>query len=210
MLISWKIAFWNYDSKHVDIAIKVNEGKKYYLRNISWVGNSVYSTYQLEATLGMKKGDVYNQKLLNKRLTEDEDAVGNLYWNSGYIFYNLQPTEINIDGDSVDLEMRIIEGPKAYINHVRINGNDRLYENVIRRELRTKPGDLFSKEALMRSARELASMGHFDPEKVSPDVKPDGENGTVDINWNLQQKSSDQVEFSLGWGQTGVIGRVGL
>ena len=201
---------WNYDSKHVDIAIKVNEGKKYYLRNISWVGNSVYSTYQLEATLGMKKGDVYNQKLLNKRLTEDEDAVGNLYWNSGYIFYNLQPTEINIDGDSVDLEMRIIEGPKAYINHVRINGNDRLYENVIRRELRTKPGDLFSKEALMRSARELASMGHFDPEKVSPDVKPDGENGTVDINWNLQQKSSDQVEFSLGWGQTGVIGRVGL
>ena len=201
---------WNYDSKHVDIAIKVNEGKKYYLRNISWVGNSVYSTYQLEATLGMKKGDVYNQKLLNKRLTEDEDAVGNLYWNSGYIFYNLQPTEINIDGDSVDLEMRIIEGPKAYINHVRINGNDRLYENVIRLELRTKPGDLFSKEALMRSARELASMGHFDPEKVSPDVKPDGENGTVDINWNLQQKSSDQVEFSLGWGQTGVIGRVGL
>lgn len=129
---------WNYDSKHVDIAIKVNEGKKYYLRNISWVGNSVYSTYQLEATLGMKKGDVYNQKLLNKRLTEDEDAVGNLYWNSGYIFYNLQPTEINIDGDSVDLEMRIIEGPKAYINHVRINGNDRLYENVIRRELHYK------------------------------------------------------------------------
>ena len=146
----------------------------------------------------MKKGDVYNQKLLNKRLTEDEDAVGNLYWNSGYIFYNLQPTEINIDGDSVDLEMRIIEGPKAYINHVRINGNDRLYENVIRRELRTKPGDLFSKEALMRSARELASMGHFDPEKVSPDVKPDGENGTVDINWNLQQKSSDQV-LSVEW-----------
>lgn len=201
---------WNYDSKHVDINIKVNEGKKYYIRNITWVGNTVYPTYQLAALLGMKKGDVYNQKLMNKRLTEDEDAVGNQYWNSGYLFYNLQPTEVNVVGDSIDLEMRIQEGPKAYINHVRINGNDRLYENVIRRELRTKPGDLFSKEALTRSARELASMGHFDPEKVAPDVKPDPENGTVDINWNLQQKSSDQIEFSLGWGQTGVLGRVGL
>ena len=106
--------------------------------------------------------------------------------------------------------MRISEGPQAHISRVRINGNDRLYENVIRRELRTKPGDLFSKDALMRSARELASMGHFDPEKVNPEVKPHGEDGTVDINWELEQKSNDQVEFSLGWGQTGIIGRVGL
>jgi outer membrane protein insertion porin family len=158
----------------------------------------------------MKKGDVYNQKLLNKRLSEDEDAVGNLYWNNGYLFYNLQPTEINIVGDSIDLEMRITEGQQAHINRVRINGNDRLYENVVRRELRTKPGDLFSKDALQRSVRELASMGHFDPEKVNPDVKPNYEDGTVDINWNLAQKSNDQIEFSLGWGQTGVIGRVGL
>ena len=201
---------WNNDPKHVNISIKIDEGKKYYIRNITWVGNTVYPTYTLQALFGMKKGDVYNQKLMNKRLTEDEDAVGNQYWNSGYLFYNLQPTEVNIVGDSIDLEMRIQEGPQAYINHVRINGNDRLYENVVRRELRTKPGDLFSKEALQRSARELASMGHFDAEKVNPDVKPDPENGTVDINWNLQQKSSDQVEFSLGWGQTGVIGRVGL
>ena len=201
---------WNADEKHVNIHIKVNEGKKYYLRNITWVGNTVYSTDYLSAVLGMKKGDVYDQRLLNKRLTEDEDAVGNQYWNHGYLFYNLQPTEVNIVGDSIDLEMRIVEGQQAHLNKVRINGNDRLYENVVRRELRTKPGDLFSKEALQRSARELATMGHFDAEKVSPDVRPNYEDGTVDINWNLEQKSNDQIEFSLGWGQTGLIGKIGL
>ncbi|MEE0337426.1 MAG: POTRA domain-containing protein [Prevotella sp.] len=201
---------WNADDKHVNIYLKIDEGKKYYLRNITWVGNTIYPSDYLSQVLGMKSGDVYNQKLMNKRLTEDDDAVGNNYWNNGYLFYSLQPTEVNIVGDSIDLEMRIQEGTQAHINHVRINGNDRLYENVVRRELRTKPGDLFSKEALQRSARELASMGHFDPEKVNPDVKPDPENGTVDINWNLEQKSNDQIEFSLGWGQTGVIGRVGL
>ena len=201
---------WNADDKHVNIYLKIDEGKKYYLRNITWVGNSIYPSDYLAQVLGMKRGDVYNQKLMNKRLTEDDDAVGNNYWNNGYLFYSLQPTEVNIVGDSIDLDMRIQEGTQAHINHVRINGNDRLYENVVRRELRTKPGDLFSKEALQRSARELASMGHFDPEKVNPDVKPDPENGTVDINWNLEQKSNDQIEFSLGWGQTGVIGRVGL
>ena len=205
-----KDSVWNYDNKHVNIYLKVDEGKKYYLRNITWVGNTVYSTDYLSAVLGMKKGDVYNQKLLEKRLKEDDDAVGNNYWNHGYIFYQLDPTEVNIVGDSIDLEMRIIEGEQAHINRVRINGNDRLDENVVRRELRTKPGDLFSKEALMRSAREIASMGHFDQEKVNPDVKPNYEDGTVDINWDLEQKSNDQVEFSLGWGQTGVIGRIGL
>lgn len=201
---------WTVDDKHVNILVKVDEGAKYYLRNITWVGNTVYATDYLNALLGMKKGDVYNQTLMSKRLTEDDDAVGNQYWNNGYLFYNLQPTEVNIVGDSIDLEMRITENQQARLNHVRINGNDRLYENVVRRELKTKPGDLFSKEALMRSARELASMGHFDPEKVNPDVKPDPENGTVDINWNLEQKSNDQIEFSLGWGQNGLIGRVGL
>ncbi len=201
---------WNFDDKHVNVYVKVDEGKKYYIRNITWVGNTVYSTDYLSNSLRMEKGDVYNQKLLNKRLTEDEDAVGNNYWNTGYIFYRLDPTEVNIVGDSIDLEMRISEGTQAHINRVRINGNDRLYENVIRRELRTKPGDLFSKEALQRTARELMSMGHFDPEKVSPDVSPNYEDGTVDINWQLEQKSNDQIEFSLGWGQTGVIGRVGL
>ena len=201
---------WNVDDKHVSIYIKVNEGTKYYLRDISWVGNTVYPTDQLSRVLDMNKGDVYNQKLMEKRLSQDEDAVGNMYWNNGYLFYNLQPTEVNIVGDSIDLEMRIQEGPQAHISHVRINGNDRLYENVIRRELRTKPGDLFSKEALQRSQRELASMGHFDPEKVIPEPKPNYEDGTVDIDWNLVPKSNDQIELSLGWGQTGVIARVGL
>lgn len=201
---------WNHDENHVNVLLKIDEGQKYYIRNITWVGNTVASTDYLSALFGMKKGDVYNQKQMNKRLSEDEDAVGNYYWNNGYLFYNLQPTEVNIVGDSVDLEMRIVEGQQAHISHVRIYGNDRLYEEVVRRELRTKPGDLFSKEALQRSHREIASMGFFDPEKVSPDVKPNYEDGSVDIDWNLEQKSNDQVEFSLGWGQTGVIGRISL
>ncbi|WP_455063285.1 BamA/OMP85 family outer membrane protein [Prevotella fusca] len=205
-----KDSVWNVDPKHVDIYVKVDEGKKYYIRNINWVGNTVYSTDYLSRLLDMKKGDVYNQTYMNKRLSQDEDAVGNAYWNNGYLFYNLQPTEVNIVGDSIDLEMRIYEGQQAHINRVKINGNDRLYENVVRRELRTKPGDLFSKEALQRSARELASMGHFDPEAINPVPEPNYEDGTVDINYNLKQKSNDQVELSLGWAQTGVVGRIGL
>ena len=201
---------WNVDPRHVSIRIKVDEGQKYYIRNIHWVGNTVYSSDYLQAVLGMKPHDVYNQKLLNKRLKEDEDAVGNLYYNHGYVFSNIAPIEQNVTGDSIDLEMRVLEGPQAHLSHVRIYGNTRLYENVVRRELRTKPGDLFSKDALMRSYREIASMGYFDPEKINPDVKPDYETGTVNINWKLEQKSNDQIEFSLGWGQTGIIGRVGL
>ena len=201
---------WTVDENHVNVYVKVEEGQKYYLRNITWVGNTVVTSDYLSAVLGMKKGDVYNQKYMKKRLSEDEDAVGNYYWNNGYLFYNLDPVEVNIVGDSIDLEMRIQEGTQAHISHVRIYGNDRLYEEVVRRELRTKPGDLFSKEALQRSARDIASMGFFDPEKVNPDIKPNYEDGTVDINWELEQKSNDQLEFSLGWGQTGIIGRVGI
>ena len=196
----------NYDSKHVDVYVKVHEGKQYFLRNITWVGNTVYTTDHLNAILGMKRGDVYNMKLMNKRLVTDDDAAANLYYNNGYVFSRIEPVEVNIDGDSIDVEMRVTEGPQAYLSHVRINGNDRLYENVVRRELHTKPGDLFSREALMRSARELGSMGHFDAEHVAPDVKPNPEDGTVDVNWNLVQKSNDQIEFSLGWGQTGRVG----
>ena len=201
---------WNNDEKHVNLYLKIDEGQKYYIRNITWAGNVVASTDYLNRVLGMKKGDVYNQKQLNKRLKEDEDAVGNFYWNNGYLFYRVDPTEINVVGDSIDLEMRIYEGDQAHISHVRIFGNDRVYEEVVRRELRTKPGDLFSKEALMRSAREIQSMGHFNPEAVEPDIQPNQEDGTVDINWNLEQKSNDQVELSFGWGQTGIIGRVSL
>ena len=201
---------WTVDDSHVNVFVKVDEGQRYYIRNITWVGNTVVTTDYLNRALGMQKGDVYNQKQMNKRLKEDEDAVGNYYWNNGYLFYNLDPTEVNIVGDSIDLEMRIQEGTQAHISHVRIFGNDRLYEEVVRRELRTKPGDLFSKDAIQRSAREIASMGFFDAEKVNPDIKPNYEDGTVDINWELEQKSNDQLEFSLGWGQTGIIGRVGI
>ncbi len=201
---------WNADAKHVNIWLKVDEGQKYYVRNVQWVGNTVYNADLLSHYLGLRRGSVYNQKLMDKRLSTDDDAVSNLYYNNGYVFSQINPVEVNVVGDSIDLEMRIFEGPQAHLSHVRISGNTRLYENVVRRELRTKPGDLFSREALMRSARELASMGHFDQEKVTPDVQPNTDNGTVDVNWNLEQKSNDQVEFSLGWGQTGIIGRVGL
>ena len=200
----------NVDEKHVNIYVHVDEGQKYFVRNITWVGNTVVTTDGLNATLDMKRGDTYNQKLISKRLTEDENAVGNYYYNHGYVFSRIDPVEVNVVGDSIDLEIRIIEGPQAHLNHVRIYGNDRIYEDVVRRELRTKPGDLFSKEAIIRSIREIGSMGYFEPDKVTPDVKPNGDDGTVDLNWMLEQKGNDQVEFSLGWGQTGVIGRVGL
>ena len=201
---------YSFDDKHVNILVKVDEGEKYYVRNITWVGNTVVTTDYLNAVLGMKKGDVYNQKHIDKRLKEDEDAAGNYYYNNGYVFSGIEPVEVNIDGDSIDIEMRVTEGPQAHLNHVRIYGNDRLYEEVVRRELRTKPGDLFNKEALTRSVRDIASMGFFDPEKVVPDIKPNPDDGSVDVNWRLEQKSNDQLEFSLGWGQTGVIGKVGI
>ncbi|MDE6145742.1 MAG: outer membrane protein assembly factor BamA, partial [Muribaculaceae bacterium] len=194
----------------VDIYINLDEGKKYYIRDINWVGNTVYPSDRLQQALDMKRGDVYNQKLLNKRLREDEDAVANAYYNNGYIFSHIDEVERTIDGDSIDLEMRVVEGPQARINAVNINGNDRLYEKVVRRELRTKPGQLFSRDDLMRSAREIMQMGHFDPESVNPDVQPNTDDGTVDINWNLVSKANDQIELSLGWGQTGLIGKVGL
>ena len=194
----------------VDIFLTVEEGQKYYVRNIEWVGNTLYPTDVLSDILRMKKGDVYNQKHMNDRLMVDEDAVGNLYYNNGYVFYRLEPVVVNVVEDSVDLEMRIYEGVQAHISHVRISGNDRVYENVIRRELRNKPGDLFSKDALMRSYREIAAMGHFDAENIKYDIQPDPTNGTVDLDWGLTAKSNDQIEFSLGYGQTGVIGRIGL
>ena len=200
----------NYDNRTVDVFIEIEEGNKYYVRNITWVGNTLYPTEQLNYMLRMKSGDVYNQKLLSERLTTDDDAIGNLYYNTGYLFYNLDPVEVNIVGDSIDLEMRIFEGRQATISRVKINGNDRLYENVVRRELRTRPGMLFSREDLMRSMREIQQMGHFDPENIQPDIQPDPTSGTVDIDYNLASKANDQVEFSAGFGQTGLIGKLSL
>ena len=203
------------DAKHINVHLNVYEGQKYYLRNVSWVGNTVYDSDLLERFLQMKKGDVYDQTLLNKRLSSDDDAIGNLYYNNGYVFYNLNPVEINVDGDSIDLEMRIQEGQQATFNHVRISGNDRVYENVIRRELRTKPGDLFSMENIKRSIQDLAQMNQFDPEALQTQfgqsgIKPDPVSGTVDLNYPLVSKGGDQIELSAGWGQTGIVGRVGL
>lgn len=202
------------DEKHVNVYLDVYEGKKYYIRDISWVGNTVYTADALERLLRMKKGDVYNQELMNKRLMSDEDAVGNLYYNNGYVFYNLTPVELNVDGDSIDLEMRIREGKQATFNHIRIAGNDRVYENVIRRELRTKPGDLFSMESIKRSVQDLAQMNQFDPEALQSqlfqNIKPDEITGTVDMTYPLTTKGGDQIELSAGWGQTGVILRTGL
>jgi len=199
-----------YDDKHVDIAMVIDEGPRYYLRNINIVGNSVESTDRLMAFLQMQPGDVYNQKKLDKRINTDEDGIGTLYMDQGYLFFRMEPIEMNIEKDSVDLELRVTEGPQAHINRVVINGNDRLYEHVVRRELRTRPGELFSKTDLIRSARELAQTGHFDPEKMNPRPVPNGENGTVDIIYDLESKANDQVEFSLGWGSTGLIMRLSL
>ena len=200
----------NYDDKTVDVYITIDEGKKYYINSVSWVGNTVYPSTVLNEVLGIRKGDVYNQKLLNKRTQEDDDAVANLYMNNGYLFYQLIPVEARVQGDSIDLEMRMFEGKQARINKVVINGNDRLYEKVVRRELRVRPGDLFSKDDLMRSAREIAQTGHFDPEKMDIRPEPNEDNGTVDIILNLESKANDQIEFSAGWGQTGILGKLSL
>lgn len=200
----------NFNEKKVDIFLKVDEGEKYYLKDIRFVGNTKYSTDYLMAVLGMKPGEVYNQKKLSDRLNMDEDAVSNIYFNNGYLFFSADPVEVEVENDSIALEIRIQEGPQATINRVIINGNDRLYEDIVRRELRTKPGKLFSREDLMRSVREIAQMGHFDPENMNPRPIPDPENGTVDIEYNLVSKANDQIEFSAGWGQTGVIGKLSL
>lgn len=199
-----------FDDKSVDVYIQISEGKKYYYRNIKWIGNTIYPYDYLNAVLNIKKGDVYNHKSLMARLESDDDAVSKLYQNRGYLFFQIDPVEVHIDKDSIDFEMRMFEGKPATINEIGIKGNTRVYEHVVRRELRTKPGQLYSQEDIMRSLRELAQMGHFDPEKIKPDIQPDPENGTVNINYELETKGSDQIEFSAGWGSTGIVGSVGL
>ncbi len=199
-----------YDENSVDIYLEIEEGNRYYIRSIKWVGNSVYSTAWLDYVLRMKPGDIYNQNELENRLFNDEDAVKNLYFNEGYVFLKLVPVEARVENDSVDLEIRMVEGSQATINRVTISGNDRLYEEVVRRELYTLPGSLFSMQALERSFRDIANMGHFDPETIDPGVVPNEQSGTVDINWKLEPKSSDQIELSAGWGQTGIIGKLSL
>lgn len=199
-----------HNDKSVDIYVTVEEGKKYYISDITWVGNTVYPTETLNTLLGIYPGDVYNQKYLTKRTQEDDDAVANLYLDNGYLFFQLVPIEEKVEGDSVALQMRVIEGPQARVNKVVINGNDQLYEKVIRRELRVRPGDLFSKSDLMRSAREIAASGHFNPENLDIRPEPNETDGTVDILFNLESKANDKVQLSFGWGQTGLTGQVAL
>ncbi|SFS80924.1 Beta-barrel assembly machine subunit BamA [Porphyromonadaceae bacterium NLAE-zl-C104] len=205
---------YKHDEKTVNIDIELEEGPLYHIRSINWVGNTHYPSSQLEQLLNMSSGDVYNQKKLQERLNSDEDAAVNLYQNNGYLFSRIDPIEINIENDSVDLELRVIEGPKATIKRVIIQGNDRLYEDIIRRELRTKPGAVFSKDDLLRSVREIAQTGHFDPEALSADISgginPNPEDGTVDITYPLTSKGNDQIEFSAGWGVTGLVGKLSL
>ena len=199
-----------YNPKTVNIVINVSEGPQYYIKDINWIGNTQYNSEYLGNVLNMKPGEIYNQKKLQERLISDEDAVINVYQNNGYLFSNIDPVEINIQNDSVELELRVTEGPKATIKRVIIQGNDRLYEDVIRRELRTKPGAIFSKDDLIRSVREIAQTGHFDPENLQPGVVPNQEDGTVDLTYPLTSKGNDQIELSAGWGVTGLVGKLSL
>lgn len=200
----------NSEDNTVDVWLTFDEGNKYFIRNINWVGNTVYNSEQLSVVLGLKSGDVYNQKKLRERTKDDEDGIGKMYYNNGYVMFQLNTVEANVVGDSIDLEIRIAEGPQASINRVMIHGNDRVYEDVVRRELYTRPGDIFSYDALERSYRQVASMGHFEPTTINPDISPDPSNGTVDIDWQLESKGNDQIELSMGWGQTGLIGSAAL
>jgi len=194
----------------VHLKYYIDEGKRYYFRNIRWVGNTIYGDQQLNLVLGIRKGDIFDQKLLDKRLTEDDDAVSNVYLNNGYLFYNLSPVEVNVEKDSIDFEMRMVEGTQATINSIGIKGNTKTNEHVARRELFTRPGQLFSKENIIRSVRELSQMGHFNPEAIKPDVIPHPEDGTVDINYELEERANDQIELSGGWGAGMFVGTIGL
>jgi outer membrane protein insertion porin family len=194
----------------VKVELWVEEGNKYHIRNFKWVGNTIYPAPFLDNYLGISKGEVYNQKQLDKRLSTDPDALSNLYLDNGYLFFNVNPVETNTQNDSIDLEMRIFEGKQASINRVIILGNTKTHEQVARRELYTLPGDLFSKTKLMRSYRQLAQLGHFDQERIGIDPIPNQENGTVDIKYSLVERANDQIELSGGWGMNMFVGSIGL
>ncbi len=196
----------------VNIDIKMYEGNKYYFRNINWVGNTKYSSDDLNKVLGIKKGDVYNQAELDSRLFMNQQSsdVSSLYLDDGYLFFSVTPTEVLVENDSIDIEMRVYEGKQATINKVTVRGNDKTNDHVIIRELRTKPGMLFSRSDIIRSQRELSQLGYFDPEKISVNPKPNPQDGTVDIEYVVQEKPNDQVNLSGGWGAGRIVGTVGL
>ncbi len=201
---------------NLNIDLKITEGNKYYFGDIAWRGNSKYSDSLLNAIVGIKKGDVYNVEVLNKRLGKELSPDGGsdisgLYMDDGYLFFRADPVETAVYNDTIDHEIRIVEGPQATIRNVNIYGNEKTKDHVIRRELRTVPGEKFSRTDLIRSQRELSQLNYFNQEKINPGVNPNQEDGTVDINWNLEEKSSDQLELSAGWGGgIGLTGTVGV
>jgi len=198
------------DEKTLNLYLKLNEGGQYFFRNVTWVGNSKYPSEILDHELRIVKGDVFDQSVLDKRLFGDENAVSSLYLDYGYLFFQAIPVEVQVDNDSIDLEIRIYEGKQATINSVIITGNSRTNEHVVRREIWTKPGELFSRSDIIRTNRELANLGYFDPEKLDVKPVPNQADGTVDLEYIVEERASDQIELSGGWGGGMVIGTLGL
>lgn len=206
--------YYSGDSQ-MGIRIKVNEGKRYYFRNITWTGNSIYTADQLNSVLKISRGDIYDLVSMEKRLYDAEDGnISKFYRDQGYLFFNVMPVEVNIEGDSVDVEMRMVEGKPATYSRIVINGNNITHEKIVRRELFTRPGYLFSQTSLERSLRELSSMGHFDPEKIMSangySIVPNQINNTVDVSYNVEEKPNSQLEVAGGWGGNTFVGTLGV
>ncbi|REJ83085.1 MAG: outer membrane protein assembly factor BamA [Bacteroidetes bacterium] len=196
----------------IGIKIELNEGRQYFFRNISWVGNTKHTSQDLNNILGIKKGDVYDQSVLDQRLYMNQSGrdVSSLYMDDGYLFFSVTPVEISVEGDSIDLEMRIYEGRQARVNKITVAGNTKTNDRVIMREIRTKPGQLFSRSDIIRTQRELAQLGYFDQEKLGVNPKPNPADGTVDIEYTVEEKPSDQLELSGGYGANQLVGTLGL
>ena len=207
-----KDSIYKINDKRIGINLYVSEGKKYYFRNITLVGNSKYSSKELDKTLGIKKGDVFNQSLLESRLNMNQNGsdVSSLYMDDGYLFFQVTPVEVLVEGDSIDMEIRIYEGKQAVINKVTVKGNNKTNDHVIMREIRTRPGQLFRRSDIIRSQRDLAQLGYFDTEKMGVNPIPHPENGTVDVEYTVEEKSSDQLELSGGFGANRVVGSLGV
>jgi outer membrane protein insertion porin family len=201
------------DSRTINIDFVIDEGPKYYFRDIIWKGNYVYTDKQLDAVLGISKGDVYNKELIDKKLTFNPKGmdISGLYMDDGYLFFRINPVEVAVAGDSIDVEMRIFEGEQATINEVTITGNERTSDHVVRRELSTIPGQKFRRSDLIRTQQKLGQLGYFAPDKINQNMVPNPANGTVDIEWQVEEQSNDQVELSGGWGGFyGFVGTLGL
>ena len=198
------------EENRIGLILFIEEGPQYYYRNISWIGNTKLPDEALDELLGISKGDIYDKTLLDKRLFVDENSIATVYMDDGYLFFNLDPVEVRAENDSIDLEMRMFEGDQATVNEISIVGNTKTHEHVIRRELYSKPGDLFSKTNITRSIRELANLGHFDPEKLDIKPVPNPADGTVDLRFVVEEKANDQLEVSGGWGANMFVGTVGI